>query len=318
MTTANFEQIQAQAYELYQAQRYAEAYELLLQYAHRFPERRWSIDNWKMCFAARAGKTDEALRVFRQAVDQGLWWAASILREDPDLASLQEDGEFNRLVEICDQRHQAALKEGPKDLRVFIPNKSSHLPYPLLIVFHGYSGCAGETAPYWQSAVEEGWLVAVAQSSQPVGSGGFAWTDDQLARVEIEALYRDLIEQYPLDTERVVLGGFSQGGGLAIRLAVRQDLPVRGFVAVAPYLPDIEPLLAAPDLEPGDRPRGYLVLGGQDPDHASFERIQSLLQEKSIPYQFEEHSEIGHTYPLDFASALPRALAFILHTQETG
>lgn len=44
----------------------------------------------------------------------------------------------------------------------------------------------------------------------------------------------------------------------------------------------------------------------------------SMLQEKSIPYQVEEHPKMGHTYPPDFASALPRALAFILHTQETG
>ena len=37
-----------------------------------------------------------------------------------------------------------------------------------------------------------------------------------------------------IDFERIILGGFSQGGGIAIQLALTGDLPVRGFVVVAP------------------------------------------------------------------------------------
>jgi dienelactone hydrolase len=55
--------------------------------------------------------------------------------------------------------------------------------------------------------------------------------------------FQVLSEQYPIDRKRVVVAGFSMGGGLAIRLALSGALPARGFVGVGAFLPNIDDLV---------------------------------------------------------------------------
>ena len=74
--------------------------------------------------------------------------------------------------------------------------------------------------PRWAGAVENGWLVAFAQSSQVAGHGIFAWTDNELGVVELKAHYEHLKER-GIHKDRVIVSGFSRGGRIAIYAAVR-------------------------------------------------------------------------------------------------
>jgi hypothetical protein len=55
------------------------------------------------CLAAARGERDEALGLFRQAVDQG-WAERWILDDDPDLLPLRGDPEFEAIVDEVKER----------------------------------------------------------------------------------------------------------------------------------------------------------------------------------------------------------------------
>src|SRR5258705_473372 len=81
-----------------------------------------------------------------------------------------------------------------------------------------------------------GCLVALPQSSQPMSAGHYGWNDRGWAVREITQHVTTVREQSPIDLERIVVAGFSMGGGLAAWLALSGTLAVRGFIGVGPFL----------------------------------------------------------------------------------
>ena len=115
---------------------------------------------------------------------------------------------------------------------------------------------------------------------------------------------------YPIDPQRTLIAGFSQGGGLALRLALMHGGPSARFLMIAPYLPDLDALPDAPAEVPTGA-RGYMVTGGKDNDNGLFDRIEQRLQSLKVPTLREHHPELGHAFPPDFAATLDRALGFL-------
>lgn len=296
----------------YQEGEYDRVAALVEEHFNRFPERASMLYNWHMCAASLQGQYEKAEQIFAEAVREGHWWAEDILRGDPDLAPMQGRPGFERLVEISSRRHRQALAAARPELLTLLPDPELPGPYPLLLAIHGRGQSAQVAAPRWRSLTRRGWIVALPQSSYLTWDGGYAWEDRVQAESEITAHYRALAEKFTLEPGRVLLAGFSQGGGLAISLALKQSIPAAGFLSVAPFLAGIEDLEPFPRLAEEARPRGYLITGGQDLGQEHFGQIEDLLHEYGISYQREEHPDLGHDFPEDWDEARQRAVRFLL------
>jgi predicted esterase len=234
------------------------------------------------------------------------------LRRDPDLAPLQGNPEYDRLVAVCETRQQEAQRTARPERLVFTPKTDSAGPFPLLISFHGWGQNAELDAPHWRGLADQGWLVAVTRSSLQAADGLFAWDNLERAVDEAKGHYTALCGDFPVDTGRVVLGGFSQGGGLAVWLAISQTIPVCGVIGVGPYLDKIDTLAPALPQKPVPNVRFYVISGAEENDEGMFAKIGALCAEKEIPFQHEIVPEIGHEYPPAFEKFLERAIKFIL------
>lgn len=312
MPSLSFAEFRSAVFQQYFAGRYAEALDLIDQHAGEFPDQLGMTLNWKACFQALTGQTDQALNTLQQAVDQGIWYEPEQLRSDSDLASLQDNPYFDRIVAYCAEQYNQAKLASKPGLRVIPPVAGTPAPYPMVLAIHGRGSNAAEAAEYWQELAEKGWLVALPQSSQPVQINGFGWDDMDLAESELAAHLERLRADHTVDPDRIVLGGFSQGGGMSVYLTVTAKLRTRGFIAVAPYLRSADFLMDA-DLPGLPQPaRGWLITGGLDQGGGLFQRIETLLQNHNIPYQRRNYPELGHEFPPDFASVCEEAIQFIL------
>jgi predicted esterase len=302
-----FEQAEAMM-SLYVEGRYDQALRLTDQLAAQFPEEAATTSLWRLCLLSRTGKTAQALEGMSQALQQGLWWEERVLRDDDDLAALQGLPAYETMVAECKRRRDEAQKSARPALLVALPKAPP--PYPVLIALHGRGSSAERDLRRWEPVLAQGWMLAMPQSSQCSSPAAFSWDDAALARQEIAGHYRKLAEQYPLDPERVLLGGFSQGAALAIQAAMHGPIPARGFLAVVPgrvALEGLEALLhAAPKL------RGYLVSGGQDPRKEVFTHIHDLLNRNGVACAMENHPTMGHAFPADFARSIDNALKFLI------
>ena len=319
MNNLTFSELETQLFQLYQGKEYTKALDLATRAASQFPAEATSIYLWRFGLASLLKETALALQLLEEAVEAGLWYAESLLREDPDLQPLQGLPEFEQLVEVCRKRHAKAQAQAAPALITLQPEGGCQAglePCPWLLAFHGNDLTAEGSVGFWRSAVSKGWLLALPQSSQVSGPDGYIWNDQDRAVSEIQEHVATICGQYAVDPNRIVLAGFSRGGELGIWLAMSGTIEARGFIAVGPGGPYInEPDKWVPLIEAsqGRGLRGYLVVGEQDIFcYEGTQALAALLKARDIPCELEVHPNLGHDFPPGFEQSLSRALEFVL------
>jgi predicted esterase len=150
-----------------------------------------------------------------------------------------------------------------------------------------------------------------------VGPNEFIWDERETGISEVRAHLAKLASDYPVDRERVVLGGFSMGGGLAIWMALKQSIKTRGFIALGAYLTE-EELEVLSGLLAHQKPqgvRGLLLVGEEDTVHLNVShKVVDLMQAHDLACELEILPGFTHVYPADFLERVVKALAFIERT----
>lgn len=305
--------IEQEFYKLYSTGDYRAGYDLVTREADRFPT--WAqanVYNWRYCAACLMGEPALALRLLEEALAAGYWYDEAGLRSDPDLAAINGLPEFERLIALAAQHRNEAMARAKPQLKVNVPEQSAPR-YPLLLALHGNNSNLADSERYWRSAAEQGWLLALPQSSQVMGEHTFGWNDRDWAVREIEQHVAAVQQQYPIDQERFIVAGFSMGGGLAATLALSGQLPVRGFIGVGPFLvsaDSVMPLLEAPRTR---QLRAYLLASERDAHcYSVAQKLAALLPAHGIACQIELHPDLGHDFPDEFERGIAKGLEFIL------
>jgi predicted esterase len=311
MEKMSFARFQTEFFRMYSAKEYKSALAFMQQYGPQLRDHETVLANWRICAAALDGNPELALRYFQEALDDGFWFAPEAFHGDPDLASLQGNPEFERMVAVVSERQAKATRDVRPELLTFLPEQKSDT-YPLMLAMHPWGSTARAFGEHYEFLASQGWLVAVAQSSQIAGRDLYCWDDFAQGKAEVIAHFEALKQQYPIDPQRILLSGFSQGGGLALGLAVSREIPAAGFIALGPFIPEWDDFVAALPAGPIESLRGYLLTGEQEQHPVAFEKMEQLLQERQVPYQRETLLGYGHEIPAGFDTLLEKAIQFVV------
>jgi phospholipase/carboxylesterase len=119
------------------------------------------------------------------------------------------------------------------------------------------------------------------------------------------------LERYPVDRERLVLMGFSQGGVMAYDLFLREPARFAGLAALSSWLP--QELSGSIPQQPAHENRPVLVLHGtRDPmmDVARGRESREALRERRVALRYREY-DMGHEIS---AEALRELVAWLDET----
>jgi predicted esterase len=303
----------SQAIELYQNQAYAEALDLLTVEGGRYPEQAAMIFFLRSCMATRLEDYELALEIIEDGLCRGHWYSEQLINRTRSWKPLRGMPRFERAVEVCKERQQK-IEAGA---RLFTREPGGGCPTgrpcPLLVALHGNWGNGPNTLREWGSVVQGGWVLAAIQSSEVWASNAYAWEDQEAALSDIEEQYAKLSTRYPVDEERLIIGGISSGGETALRVALDGTIPARGFIVLAPGGADVAALAPYTEQAQARGLRGYFLLGEEDGSvsHEGVRGLVAMLNTRKVPCKLELLSGVGHEYPPDFAAILARALAFI-------
>jgi predicted esterase len=188
---------------------------------------------------------------------------------------------------------------------------------PLVLALHGNTGNAETTFGRWKPVVEDGYLLVALQSTQLSGPNAFVWNDFQKAKDELIAHFGAITSEYNIDKERVVIGGFSMGGGFALWAAINDVIPVSGYIGIGPYISDPETWQAKIEAKQNTGFRAFILIGDQDVGCLpGTMQTKQYLDAAGIPNEFELREGLAHNVPDDFGESAKRALKFI-HTKQT-
>lgn len=295
---------------LYREGKFDEAYQLLEQNRGSFPEQAARLTFWRMCVLSLGGRPEEAISVFQQGLDSGLWWQGELFA-DPDVNAIRDLPEFQRLVAVSQEKYEEARPRIGRDYAILQPEPPASGLYPLLLTLHGRNGNKDVDLRQWEVARQRGWLVVSCQSTQPVFPGAYHWDNPAQGLDDLLYYYEQATRRFAIDPERMLIGGFSQGSGMAIYAALKWTLPLRGFIGIGTWWED--PTEFVPQKE---GVRGYFVVGEQDHTLERAREIQDVLKQNNVEFAEEVHADIGHQFSADFEASFDKATAFIFEEHE--
>ena len=183
----------------------------------------------------------------------------------------------------------------------FIPPRSRADSYPTLVLLHGRGDSAAGIAPLAFEFERDDLLVLSVQAPLELGgvmSGGYEWyrlrqprhLDEATLRDSLAALaeFLDMVTAaYPVDPERIVLLGFSQGAVMALGAQALRPDSVAGVIALSGYFPiEVEPEAGNPVGRPA------FVAHGVDDDIIPVEagrRTRDLLERHGVDLTYREY-----------------------------
>jgi predicted esterase len=237
---------------------------------------------------------------------------------DTDIDSLRDSPGYARVREMVAanlSRHRAELiREAASVPPITIRPRGADLdgPLPLIIALHGHGGQASEFPQVWGPAAQEvGAILAVPQGAKRVGNGR-AWSDVNEADAIVRMTIDYVRSRFEVDWDRVVLTGFSQGGFMAMAVAIRHPGIFAGVIPMAgPYLPGID---TPPPAEPGD-PLYYFMVGSLDRVEDQVQQAASDFENAGYEVELRINVGTGHTFPRATKKELVRALRFVLNEE---
>jgi len=234
--------------ELYEKAEYQAAYDVVTAWMDDFPEQIWRIYNWRVCLTAKMGNHEHALDFLDEALDKGIWYSEKILSMDEDLAGLSGLPRFDDYIEKSGQEEAEAKGHAQQVIKIFDAEFTGEQKLSSgIMIYHGNASSVEHQSSFWQPLAEYGFFVALPESSQMVGSNAFVWDDWDTAKNETTehlSWLRNIEDWENLD---LYFGGFSMGGGVAMWLSMIDEFSlIKGFIVLAPFIPDInrfKPLL---------------------------------------------------------------------------
>lgn len=301
--------------EHFQSGEFQQALELIEQERGNFQSNRLQVDYWRMCAAARLDNRAHVYKVAETFHKEGLWFGEMMWRLTPSFKLLQGDAEFERVVaESLKLQSQDSPAGSPVTLKYFPQNISNDTP--LLIALHGNQNTAAGTLPFWQAAINEGFALAVPQSTQAMFKGAFMWDDLDVSFGQVKACLESMKQEGTFDANRVILGGHSMGGFIAIQMALTGELAVHGLIANGPALPFGDAPEALENALTSAKERGlraYFIVGEKDVDieQDAIKVFMDKMKSAGIPCELEMIPGATHDYTPAYDAALIHALKFV-------
>jgi|GEM_PF-6898057 len=272
------------------------------------------------CALAERGAPDEAMAALRRAAELNFSFVTTS-RTDSDLDAIRSHPEFADVAAAIEANHARQFAEYKavvdKSRPLVLGPESGEMndPLPLLILLHGRGGKAHPLAERWLEPAREAGVVMIApESPVPLGAG-FQWESIDNSVYQVRQAIEYAAALFPVDRERVIVGGFSQGAYLALAAAARHPSLFSGVVAIGACVRDGVELDRIPE---GHGLGVYIGAGSEDRIHPECRPMSKRYREAGFDVKTRTYSGYGHVFPPNYKWEFARALEHVLpaETQE--
>lgn len=314
---SSYDEMREEVGGLWNEERFADAATILERAVDAYPERlRPNTVNLAL-MRVKLDDLEGALDALDMGLSKGTWYGKYDFFGEI-WAPMKALPRFAEIERRCEARRAEAQKLVEPRLDVVVPPEvSAGERLPLFIALHGGGENVDLFRPHWMSPLlGREFVVAYPQSTQLIAPDGFDWMQDvAVTLAELKRVYEKLIREYPVDPERVVIGGFSSGGAAALEVVLSNALPVAGFVSLCPAKPDdfdVQRVQAA--VERGVR--GTLLTTERDGRIEAQKEMAAVMKEAGLLVDFVVTPDIGHWYPPDLGERIDAALRAVVSLDE--
>jgi pimeloyl-ACP methyl ester carboxylesterase len=267
-----------------------------------------------LTITVKLGYVERAMDQLEESLETNQWFSPWFLQRTPELQQLGNLPRFQRILKSCKEKETQYWQNGVMTPILQVP-PSAQPPFPLIIAMHGNGFNSQHSASHWSAAVDAGWMVFHPLAKRLVGYGLHWWDIHEENREIIAEQAGKIFTQYPIDTGRVILGGFSKGGETAMVLALLGKFGAKGFITIgAGGYYHMQPELWQPLLEsPPPGLRGVAMYSPYDLErNEGSNHTLEMMQAAGIEVRMEKYYGEGHVFPEDFAVRFQSAIEFVM------
>ena len=309
---ASYQEMRAHAMKFYQQKKYAEAAEILEKALAQFPGHLHANTFNLALMYVLLDEADKGLKILEHGLEQGVLYGKYDFMDEIWAPLTKLDG-FHSFNQKNEAKRMELQKAAEPKLEVFVPeNFDRSKKYPLFIALHGGGENIEVFKPQWTSdLLKKDFIVAYPQSSQLITKNGYNWTEDiELTKKEIKKAYEKVLQDFPVDPSKVIVGGFSSGGVASLVTILDQTIPAIGFVVLCPTKPD--DFTAEKVGEAKERGiRGTLLTTEMDNRLPAQKEMAEIMKEQELPLEFIVTPNVGHWYPENLSDLIDAAIKHI-------
>jgi phospholipase/carboxylesterase len=224
------------------------------------------------------------------------WFLEPAHRADDALVARLRDGTLRDDDSRIGVLHAKNTRESRGGFSLYVPETwDDRSAMALVVALHGGHGHGRDFLWSWLRDARSRGVMVVAPTSRERTWSLLGEDVDAPALHEIVAF---VCERYPVDRQRVLLTGMSDGGTYTLLAGLRDATP---FTHLAPACGVLHPLLLGGDLHQARDRAIYLVHGALDwMFPVATARIgRDALQETGARLVYREIADLSHTYPRD-------------------
>lgn len=263
----------------------------------------------------KAADSKNAMIWLNLSAERGFHHVSTLLR-DEDFDEVRSMAGYSAVLERIRQNSALRLEkfkakaEGATTITVLPPMLDKTKPSPLIVALHGYGSDAQDMASTWREAAAKiGAILIAPQAIQPAGRG-FSWGVVEQGEFLVLRAIEIARKEHNVDPRRIVVTGFSQGGGMTYMLAVRHPELFAGAIPVAGYYEHrVDPIPSQPG---GRLPRFVIMCGEKDQPVEVNREAARRLEAIGVPVQLRVYPNLGHRFPPDRQTEMDSALRFVL------
>lgn len=285
------------------------------------PEVRYALIYWGLSHKyAELNQYDKCFEILKKGHDEGLFYII-LEREKPYPSYLKElekhnKNEYDALLEKNKQLKDEANKLSNTEYMIQLPsNYNKNKQYPLFLIMHGGVGSIKSMqAKYSSENLKNDYIVAFFQGSFLRATGVRSFSRD-VWQERIEKGFNQIINNYSVDTSKVILAGPSAGGARSISLGFRNVIPSKGLLLSFPVPPKLIDSLDYINAA-NKKLKISMICGEND---------WAIKQQKELAYKFDKYGienrfvvfpEKGHQFPDNWPYYIDTSLEFLLKKNE--
>jgi predicted esterase len=274
------------------------------------------------CCLSLLGDRDKAMTALEAAVNYG-WDDSKRLEQAGELKELRSDARFAQII------RDSNTCAGETTLFYAGKRVKATETVPLIVLLPGLGYGPRADVSYWKQTVDQLDLVLVAaRGPTKFGPMLYGWHrpgakdtpggnyyDMAAAGKRIAEAIAQAEERFIVDKKRIVLAGFSQGGGVALQeLGDHPERYCGGIVICSRYQPPGAPYWKS--VVERNPVRVFALAGKLDSLLPRTQEAVRQFREAQLSHQYEEMEREGHEYPLDYSERLIRGTEFVLGTDK--
>ncbi|MEN8155286.1 MAG: dienelactone hydrolase family protein, partial [Acidobacteriota bacterium] len=265
----------------------------------------------------RAGEIKTSIDMMTEANNKGYYFW--FMPRDRAYNNFRREEWFKKALALNNELRDKAQKLIKPEYKIVLPKEYDvKKKYPLIFIMHGGNQSIEKSQGRWKSDelykdkivafVQSGWTVAT--NSYRWNLSGFDYFHEGTAIDEVKALYKEILQKYPVNTDKIVLVGFSQGASLAMNMTIYNDIKSLGVLAGCPFNDDIDEKHSL-NLKKRDI-RFFVFTGDKDRRFNKTVKNMEMLKKSGVKVIFKINKNMGHQFSVNIETDINEALKLIL------